>query len=126
MKKNVNWSLFHTNFWESYIKINVPQEAGLYLIWLKLHDSTWSCIYVGHSIDIRAQLIQHLKQSSQNYCLRDNLMNYVCGFEFALVKSKEEREGMEKFLIEFYSPTCNQKYNSNSLSIEINLPSDSL
>ena len=117
----ITWSSFHSSYTESEVKRYVPAEAGVYLLWVKLKNGKWRCFYVGQASDLKDRLLDHLSDDEENECVKNNVTNYTCGFEYAKVSKQSDRDGIEKFLYDHYKPECN-KVDPGGLPIEVNLP----
>lgn len=117
----INWSKVHSKYTESEVKKYVPTEAGVYLLWVKLNSEKWQCFYVGQASDLEDRLLDHLSDHEENECIKNNVSEYTCGFEYAKVSKQSDRDGIEKFLYDHYKPECNQ-INPGGTPIEVNLP----
>lgn len=117
----VQWSSFITPYDEQKVKLNAPESAGVYLIWVKLQNGNWRCFYVGKAENLKERLLDHLSTSESNTCVKTNTGKFVCGFEYALVARKDDRSGIEKYLYDHYKPECNQ-VDPGGDPISINLP----
>jgi len=116
----IKWSAFH-RLTEENVSKYVPTTAGVYLLWVKLKSEKWRCYYVGQSKDLDERLLAHLSPSEPNECIKDNVDNYASGFEYARVGKQKDRDGIEKFLYDHYSPECNEK-DPGGTPIPVNLP----
>lgn len=121
-KIQLTWSGFYSSYSETTVKNNVPEKAGVYLLWVKLKSEKWKCFYAGQADNLKTRLLQHLADSEKNECIKTNVSNYVCGFEFALVGRQADRDGIEKFLYDYYNPECNKISPPDVEPIEVNLP----
>lgn len=117
----LNWSSFHSTYSESGVTAYVPTTAGVYLLWVKLKNGKWRCFYVGQAKNLEARLLDHLSEAEENDCLKTKVSKYVCGFEYAAVGRQEDRDGIEKFLYDHYSPECNV-VDPDCAPIPVNLP----
>lgn len=117
---NITWSSFYV-LNNDNIREYVPTSAGVYLFWVKLKNDKWHCFYVGQTNDLETRFIQHLSSSEQNECLKTNISKYICGFEYAKVSKQDDRNGIEKFLYDHYSPECNES-DPGGIPIEVNIP----
>jgi len=117
----INWSSFHSFYSEEEIEKYVPNEAGIYLLWVQLQSGKWRCFYVGKTKNLKERLLQHLSYSEENQCLKDKVSKYICGFEYVEVPSQSHRDGIEKYLYNHYSPDCNQ-VDPGGRQITVNLP----
>ncbi len=118
---NVTWSGFFTPYTETKVKAVAPESAGVYLLWVQLKTEKWKCFYAGQASNLKSRLLEHLSINEENKCIKTNVNNYICGFEFAKVAIQNDRDGIERYLIDYYNPECNN-YVPNCKPIEINLP----
>lgn len=121
-KKSVVWSTFQESFTEANVKLNAPKGAGIYILWVRLKTKKWSCYYVGQASNLQSRLLDHLSDSEENKCIKDNVSKYTSGFEFTPVANADERDGIELFLYDHYSPECNEISPPKVEPIEVNLP----
>lgn len=119
--KAINWSSFHTPYTEAEVKKYVPTDAGVYLLWVQLKNEKWKCFYTGQAKNLESRLLDHLSDDEPNECIKDNVKKYVCGFEYAKVSTQSERDRIEKFLYDHYSPECNNQ-DPGGTPLEVNLP----
>lgn len=117
----ISWSAFHSTYTDSEVKKYVPKEAGVYLLWVKLKSGKWSCFYVGKAENLETRLLDHLSVNEENKCIKNNVTEYSCGFEYAKVSKESARKGIEKYLYDHYSPKCNQA-DPGGYPIQVNLP----
>lgn len=120
-KMNISWSGFYT-YSEANVKINAPEKAGIYLLWVELNDSKWKCFYVGQAGNLKKRLLEHLSDSEENECIKNKVKKYSCGYEFAVIGKQADRDGIEKYLYEKYKPECNKISPPLVDPIEVNLP----
>ena len=117
----VTWSAFQ-RLNEENVRKNVPEAAGVYLLWVQLKSEKWRCYYVGQAEDLQARLLEHYNSSEPNDCVRNNVQNHISGYEYAIVSRQADRDGIEKFLYDNYDkPECN-KQDPGGIPIQINLP----
>lgn len=117
----ITWSSFYSSYTETGVKHSVPANAGVYLLWVKLESGKWRCFYVGRAADLEDRLLDHLSDDEENECIKDNVTNYTCGFEYAKASRQADRAGIEKFLYDHYKPECNE-VDPGGTPIEVNLP----
>ena len=117
----ISWSTFHTPYTESEVKKYVPTDSGVYLLWVKLESNNWRCFYVGKSDNLETRLLQHLSDEEENECIKDKVSEKICGYEYAKVSKQSDRDGIEKYLYDHYSPECN-KNDPGGTPIKVNLP----
>jgi len=118
----ITWSSFHNTYNEAEVKAHVPRSSGVYLVWVKLKDGKWRCFYVGQADELQKRLLDHLSDSETNECIKKQLSQYICGFEYAEVSRQSERDGIEKYLYDHYKPECN-KADPGGKPIEVNYSS---
>lgn len=117
----ITWSSFHSTYSEYKVKKQATTKAGVYLLWVKLKNGKWRCFYAGQAKDLKARLLDHLSDDEENRCIKENVTKYICGFEYAEVSKQTDRDGIEKYLYNHYSPKCNQTEPGGE-PIEVNLP----
>ena len=106
---------------ESHINSLVPPSPGVYVLWVKLQSGNLRCYYVGQAVDLRTRLLEHLSQGEMNQCIKTHVHKHICSFQFALVTRQADRDGIEKYLYDYYKPECNQK-DPGGTPIPVNLP----
>jgi excinuclease UvrABC nuclease subunit len=117
----IKWSNFHNSYTEEEVNRYVPTEAGIYLLWVQLKSDKWRCFYVGKADNLKERFLNHLSSDEKNECLRDKVSKYICGFEHAIVLNQNHRDGIEKYLYDYYSPECN-RIDPGGRPITVNLP----
>jgi excinuclease UvrABC nuclease subunit len=117
----VKWSSFHNLYTSDIVKKYVPTSAGVYLLWVKLKNEKWRCIYAGQATNLEERLLNHLSSSETNLCIKNNISQYIVGFEYAEATEQYQRDGIEKFLYNTYGCECNQQ-DPGGTPIPINLP----
>ena len=116
----IKWSSFHGSYAEEEVKKYVPKDAGVYMLWVQLKSGKWRCFYVGKG-NLEERLLHHLSSYEENKCLSEKASKYICGFEYAAVSDENSRDGIEKYLYDYYSPGCNEVDPGGS-PIRVNLP----
>ena len=101
------WSTFHTPYNEAEVTKYVPTSAGVYTLWVNYKTGRWGCYYVGKRDNLQDRLLDHLKATESNKCIKENV-KYKCGFSWIKITTEEERSGAEKFLYDALKPECNQ------------------
>jgi len=66
-------------------------------------------------------LLEHLSSEEENECIEKHVSKYICGFEYVKISKESDRDGIEKYLYDHYSPECN-KVDPGGKGIEVNLP----
>lgn len=116
----VTWSTFQ-NLTKENVNQDVPKNAGVYLLWVKLNNGNWRCYYVGQADDLERRLLEHLAESEGNKCIKKYVQEHTSGYEYAKVSTQSDRSGIEKFLYDNYKPECNEKDPGGSV-LTVNLP----
>ncbi len=114
--------------WNSFQKLNeasaksAPTSPGIYLLWVELKNGKWRCFYVGQAGNLRKRLLEHLSDEEENECIKNNVSKYSCGFEYAVVQSESDRDGIEKYLYDHFKPECNKISPPKVTPIQVNIP----
>lgn len=116
----VEWSTFH-NLNEENVKRYVTVDSGVYLLWVKLKNNKWQCYYVGKAENLERRLLEHLSYNENNKCIKINVQNHISGYEYAKISKQSDRDGIEKFLYDYYKPECNE-IDPGGYPIPVNLP----
>lgn len=103
------------------MKQYAPTSAGVYLLWVKYKSGQWECFYIGQASNLEDRLLDHLSDEEENNCIKENV-KYRSGFHYAKVGRESDRDGIEKYLYDHYSPECN-KVDPGGTPIRVNLPS---
>jgi len=117
----ITWSPLHKPYTKPVVNKYAPSSAGVYLLLVKLKKGDWKCFYVGKALDLKKRLLDHLLDSEENECIKNYVASYNCGFMFAKVSKTSDRDGIEKFLYDYYVPKCNKK-DPGGTPIKVNLP----
>jgi len=115
----VDWSSFH-RLTRANVLDNAPASAGVYTLWVQLQNEKWRCYYVGQASNIEQRLLDHISDDEPNSGIRANVNKYISGFESANVGKQTDRDGIEKYLYNYYKPECNE-VDPGGTPIEINL-----
>jgi excinuclease UvrABC nuclease subunit len=83
---------------------DIPTQAGVYLLWMKLIRDEWRVFYVGEASSLQLTLRRHLTCQETNLELRRKIRNCVTGFEYSAQPDPEIRAGVLKFLTEQCKP----------------------
>lgn len=117
----ITWSSFHENYTEDVVRRYVSTGGGVYLLWVKLKTGKWRCFYTGRASNLESRLLAHLSSKEPDTCIKTNIAKYICGFEYAKLKTQSDRKGIEKFLYDQYKPECND-LDPGGTAITVNLP----
>lgn len=115
--KNLSWSKA-TKEQLAYI----PCDAGVYVISVLLKSGEYGVVYAGQSTDLKTRIGQHFSESETNTKLKDYLQNE---FTFKVSYAKCDKyllDKIEKYLINFYKPFCNDKDGNGTETLECTLP----
>ena len=101
---------------------SIPHDAGVYVLSVLLKSKNYGVIYVGQSIDLKTRIEEHFSTSEVNEELKNYLQNK---FSFKVSYAKCDRhllDKIEKYLINFYQPFCNDKEGNGNETLECSLP----
>jgi len=108
-----------------YIEDNsdeIPEEAGVYEILAKRNDGKYNRKYIGQTENLYARYLEHLLDNEENSDIHDGLRKKTCGFDYALIESKEDRLDAEQKLYDEYKYSWNKqrpKGSGRNLDIEV-------
>lgn len=94
---------------EDNVKTHVPEKGGVYIISVKLKNGGYKVVYVGQSVDLKKRLLEHLRESEPNECLRTNVDKYYTVYKWIEIPTSNGRDNEEKYQINELNPTCNIK-----------------
>jgi excinuclease UvrABC nuclease subunit len=116
------WSPFITPYKEAEVNKYAPSRAGVYTLWVKYNAGYWECFYVGKTDNIESRLLDHIKDTEPNECIKGNV-KYKCGFSWIEITTEDERSGAEKYLYDNIKPRpeCN-KTDPGGTPLKIPLP----
>jgi hypothetical protein len=115
--------------WSDFLSLNnvntdgVPELAGVYLLWLKLHRNSWRLFYVGNSDNLRSTLKRHTSIQEPDPLIKRKAFNCILGFEYLVHPDNSNREGMVKFLTEYCRPehSCGTT-RPDIAALKVNIP----
>ncbi len=108
-ESQLEWSKF-LDYTESNVKNKVPEKGGVYLIYKR------SCFYVGQADNLMTRLLDHLSDKEENECIKNHVHNHICKFVYALVVQLANRDGIGKYLIDYFK--TRSECNRNSPNVE--------
>ena len=117
---NVTWN-GRFDLSESDILRLVLKKPGIYILWVRLQDKSWKAFYVGQADNLEKRLLAHVSDSEPNQCIRGHVKAHICSMHFAVVDHQQDRDGVEKYLFDSYSPECNMK-DPGGRPVPVNLP----
>lgn len=103
----VHWSILYRDYTEEEIHHYAPTDGGVYLLWVRMKSRKWKCFFVGSADNIEESLLRHISPDEPNEDLREQLTDFVCGFEYARVDDSGMRKRVEKFLYDHFRPEFN-------------------
>ncbi len=104
---NLEWSSIKTPYTDDNVEGQAPTKAGVYILCVKIINGKWRCFYVGQTNDLDKRLKAHLSWEEPNEKIKEKVTKYICGYAFAPVPLKSDRDGIESFLYDYYKPECN-------------------
>ena len=91
---------------ESNVNHYTPTSGGVYRLIYKSSEKYYG-FYVGQGNDLKRRLLEHLKPSEPDECIKKYLLDYKCYFRFIIISSSVDRDRIERENIEEYKPSCN-------------------
>lgn len=87
----------------------IPREPGIYIISTQqYHDDEYEVKYVGQTENLYERAKEHWSKKEKNKLLKRHIAErYVMKFSFSIVSLEKERDGLELFLYNTYSPPFN-------------------
>ncbi|HFC00372.1 MAG TPA: GIY-YIG nuclease family protein [Phaeodactylibacter sp.] len=114
----INWSRFNMPYKERYIKNKIPAVAGIYVLYVQLENEKWDCFYIGNTENLHNAMMQHLDEK-ENPKIKENIQDYVCGFEYAPLEEAEARASVSKYLFDKLKPDCMEDPGGNGIRVNI-------
>ncbi|MDX1670810.1 MAG: hypothetical protein R3211_00610 [Balneolaceae bacterium] len=120
---NLNWYGLFDPLEKEKIRNETTSQAGIYLLMVQLQDNKWGTLYVGQADNIQEELVDQLsvEESDAYDCIKENRLNYPCGFLFAPLDGQRERDRVQKYLYDYLEPECNSE-DPGGASTRVNLP----
>lgn len=81
---------------------DVPEKRGVYEILVKRNDGKYNRKYIGQTDNLNDRYFSHMSDQEENEYIRSGLKKYLCGFDYALIESKVDREDAEQRLYDKY------------------------
>lgn len=75
---------------EENVREKVPESSGIYLLWAKTHKNEWDCIHVGHSNNLKSNLLHHLSKDEKSDKIKSNVQKYICGYEWTIISKAKQ------------------------------------
>ncbi|MEM6967061.1 MAG: hypothetical protein AAF573_20025 [Bacteroidota bacterium] len=99
----MNWSEFYTPYKERFVKNRVPTGPGIYALYVLMENQKWSCFFVGNSENLKASMMHHLNEE-ENPKIKENIQDYICGFEYASEEDAAKRAAAVKYMFDELKP----------------------
>ena len=108
IKISIKWSSIIP--WEEPNDEKVPELPGVYELLVKQKNGKYPRRYVGQGEDVRERFQAHLSPKEPNECISDHLAKHVCGFDYAVIRDRDDRLDAERALYDKYRSQlhCNQ------------------
>jgi excinuclease UvrABC nuclease subunit len=103
---------------------NITEKAGVYIVSrYRSSDDKQEVKYVGKAEDLRKRAMQHWSESEENEDLKKCIHARVSiMFYYAEVSVDSDRDGIEAYLFQTFSPSCNTQEPQLEKPIPVNLP----
>ena len=103
---------------------NVPEKPGIYIISTQQEiDHEFEVKYIGHADNLFARANEHWSPKERNPVLKAHIEeSYIMKFNYSLVESDEEREGMVSYLHTKLQPPFNKAPNDGIEMIKCTVP----
>ncbi|RNJ78494.1 MAG: GIY-YIG nuclease family protein [Nitrosopumilus sp. H8] len=89
------------------VKKHAVGHAGNYVLRVVQNNGYMRIVYVGNAKNLQAGLLHHLS-GTKNKNLKLHMNDHMLFFQCREAETKEERNGVERNLLQKYSPECNQ------------------
>ncbi len=97
---------------EGSVRKNAPEDPGVYRLSYLSNDGERYVFYVGQAKNLEERLLDHLRPSDPNSCIRGFLSGkFECFFRFQVIWTASERDRIETEEIDRYKPRCNSRRN---------------
>lgn len=101
---------------------NVPEKAGVYEILVKRNDGKYNRKYIGQTENLHTRYLKHLSNDEENEDIYNGIRKKICGFDYALIKSEDDRADAEQKLYDKHGYPWNKerpKGSGRDLDIEV-------
>ena len=104
--------------------MNVPEKAGIYIISTRQEtDHEYEAKYVGQADNLQARAKEHWSKKEKNKELKAHIAErYVMKFNYSIIESRLDREGMELYLYKIFDPPLNQNSPRGKTAVKCTLP----
>ncbi len=104
-KLHLDWANYRPYTHEN-VHSHAPTSAGVYKLAYPNADNL-IVFYIGQADNLDTRLKEHLSDSEQNQCIKQKLARGDCQFTYAVVPNKNDRDGAERALYDYFKPVCN-------------------
>ena len=102
----------------------VPKKPGIYIISTRQSNHEYEVKYVGQAASLYDRVNEHWSKKEKNKELKQHIAEkFLMKFNYALIESQAERDGMELYLYNYYQPQLNKDKPSGKTVISCTVPS---
>ena len=94
---------------------------GVYLLCLRKGNNNWEVFYVGNTTDLLENIQIHFSESESNNVIKERIEKNQCAYFFSFIFNDEDRNSIEKFLFDRFSPDANDSDPGGNRTV-VNLP----
>jgi excinuclease UvrABC nuclease subunit len=117
-KLHLNWAIYRPYTYGN-VQQHAPTDPGVYKLAHPNNQGELTVFYVGQAENLDGRLKEHLSQSESNECIKQKLTRGDCVFAYAVVSGRQDRDGAERTLYDYFKPGCN-KVTPQGIAISIN------
>jgi hypothetical protein len=88
--------------WEASNDEKVSELPGVYELLVKQKSGNYLRRYIGQGDSLRERFQRHLSPQEPNECVREHLAKHVCGFDYAVIRDRDDRLDAERALYDKY------------------------
>ena len=104
--------------------VDIPERAGVYLLWTQVRDGGWMCFFAGESDNLHDAVATHLDPLQGHFEVHQVLSEHTCGFMYAHEADPARRDGILRHLVEVYAPKYGSLPEGDGDLVVVNLPTD--
>ena len=103
---------------------NVPEKAGIYIIsTMQKTDGEFEVKYIGQADNLSARANEHWSKKETNTELKNHIAEkYIMKFNYSLVESKSDRDGMVIYACQKYKPPYNRDLDTDIEVVKCTMP----
>jgi len=91
------------------VRLYVSETLGLYRL-IYYSEDKYCVFYIGHSNNLKEGLLEHLRTSDPDSCIRNHIKGHTCYFRYLQVSAQAELKMIERQQIVQYNPDCNPRW----------------